>query len=975
MVNLRLILFMLLAAVSLAFAQGELPQTGLVGHWTFDDSNNLEEATVGEELVRDTVNISDDINGFLPISGPDGGDGAVRVKLGSFYRCNHNIEANGFDPALPDSTPQRVNQFTIVVDFHKPANGVWYGFHATDNNGDPKHSDWDSFIHSNGGLGVGTTSYSYYKITDTEGWYRMVIVADLGVQYRYYLDGQLAQDGSPRKLDDRLSLDSPDGTNTVLFFGDNDGEDADIDVAMLALYDRPLTLDEVQELGGYNHFISYGKAVGSWGFDDEANLNLATTGNNLNTVGTVESVAGPDENNKAAKIGQGSYIEAMHDIPANGFNSTATQVNRYTVSMDVTVPALGVMNALFQTDPTNTNDAELFIDESGNIGSPVLGWTDSPVIRSGEWYRISLAANLGDTLVNAVVYVDGKKVLEKETLTQEGEYSLSPKSEANKVLFFADDDGGDGEISVAALSLYNRNLSSTELENLGGYEHSFSSENTPAGKTLDFKLAQNIQYARVPYSTDFDIPIERSFTVEVWLKSGDGVDGDPSVVSNKNWASGGNNGWNIAIKNNPWDLNIADTTRRRIDFDLENLNDGKWHHIGFSLDRSAPGVTNDSIFVWTDDNFTANLLFAAGFAPGNELAQVVNKDLYHLCFAQDGTQNYSDGYKYPGSIDEIRIWHAALSKETLNEWRHKPVTADHPNFSALVGYWDFNEGTGTVLNDKSSKGHHAEIMNGPQWKVSYAPLGDATMVEMNELSGAWAGEEDGVSGGAGMAGDFSDLVGDKNYTAEMYALIGHNGKTDATTADLAGDLQSRLERVWYYDASETFDKSVNVSFTLPVTAGNAAGYVLLTRSGESGSFNASAAAATVNANTVTFSGVILDDGTYFTVGTTDMIGSPLGYPNGIGDGQELYTYSLKNNYPNPFNPSTTIEYSLAEKSKVTLIIYNVLGQEVARLLNNEVIPAGVHQAQWSASSLSSGVYYYRLEAGDFVKTQKMLLVK
>jgi hypothetical protein len=106
-----------------------------------------------------------------------------------------------------------------------------------------------------------------------------------------------------------------------------------------------------------------------------------------------------------------------------------------------------------------------------------------------------------------------------------------------------------------------------------------------------------------------------------------------------------------------------------------------------------------------------------------------------------------------------------------------------------------------------------------------------------------------------------------------------------------------------------------------------------------------------------------------------MIGSPLGYPNGIGDGQELYTYSLKNNYPNPFNPSTTIEYSLAEKSKVTLIIYNVLGQEVARLLNNEVIPAGVHQAQWSASSLSSGVYYYRLEAGDFVKTQKMLLVK
>ena len=88
------------------------------------------------------------------------------------------------------------------------------------------------------------------------------------------------------------------------------------------------------------------------------------------------------------------------------------------------------------------------------------------------------------------------------------------------------------------------------------------------------------------------------------MKIGTGIDSDPAFVSNKDWDSGNNNGWNMAAKDNSWDLNFADTTRLDIDFDLENIYDNFWHNVGFSLDRSAPGVTNDSITVFTDNSNT-----------------------------------------------------------------------------------------------------------------------------------------------------------------------------------------------------------------------------------------------------------------------------------------------------------------------------------------------------------------------------------
>ena len=85
-------------------------------------------------------------------------------------------------------------------------------------------------------------------------------------------------------------------------------------------------------------------------------------------------------------------------------------------------------------------------------------------------------------------------------------------------------------------------------------------------------------------------------------------------------------------------------------------------------------------------------------------------------------------------------------------------------------------------------------------------------------------------------------------------------------------------------------------------------------------------------------------------------------------------YSLKQNYPNPFNPSTTIEYTITKPGKVMLKVYDVLGREIAELVNKEQM-SGSHKVEFDASHLASGVYIYRLQAGDYVEAKRMLLLK
>ena len=85
-------------------------------------------------------------------------------------------------------------------------------------------------------------------------------------------------------------------------------------------------------------------------------------------------------------------------------------------------------------------------------------------------------------------------------------------------------------------------------------------------------------------------------------------------------------------------------------------------------------------------------------------------------------------------------------------------------------------------------------------------------------------------------------------------------------------------------------------------------------------------------------------------------------------------FELGQNFPNPFNPVTNIEISVPVESNVNVVIYDIAGREVETLFNNE-LKAGVYKIDWNAANHPSGVYFYRMTAGKFTETRKMILLK
>lgn len=98
-------------------------------------------------------------------------------------------------------------------------------------------------------------------------------------------------------------------------------------------------------------------------------------------------------------------------------------------------------------------------------------------------------------------------------------------------------------------------------------------------------------------------------------------------------------------------------------------------------------------------------------------------------------------------------------------------------------------------------------------------------------------------------------------------------------------------------------------------------------------------------------------------------------PVGVNDGEIIVDqFELKQNYPNPFNPSTIINYSIPEASYVMLKVYDIIGNEVAVLVNEEK-QAGKYQIDFDATELTGGVYFYQLSTNSFVDTKKMILLR
>lgn len=98
-------------------------------------------------------------------------------------------------------------------------------------------------------------------------------------------------------------------------------------------------------------------------------------------------------------------------------------------------------------------------------------------------------------------------------------------------------------------------------------------------------------------------------------------------------------------------------------------------------------------------------------------------------------------------------------------------------------------------------------------------------------------------------------------------------------------------------------------------------------------------------------------------------------PTSIEENEKIFSFRLHQNYPNPFNPTTVISFELPSTDRVSLIIYNVLGEEVLRVLDNQIVSAGIHKLTLNMERFSSGIYFYKLISSQGIKTRKMILMK
>jgi hypothetical protein len=216
------------------------------GWWKFDDAADMLKAEIGSPLTLTGTQSS--------VPGPENGNLATQVPLGSYLAMTHGIDPNGGG--------DQVNEYSVQIDFSVPEIGKWHAFIQTDpaNGGDA-----DLFTKAaDNTIGTSATGYSTNFVAK-DAWYRMVISVKNGEFFNVYLNTELWLAGTPQDVDGRWAI-----VNQLLLFADDDGDDAAINCAELAIWDVALSAPEVIQLGGFasNVLVSQINVTGTGGVSE-----------------------------------------------------------------------------------------------------------------------------------------------------------------------------------------------------------------------------------------------------------------------------------------------------------------------------------------------------------------------------------------------------------------------------------------------------------------------------------------------------------------------------------------------------------------------------------------------------------------------------------------------------------------------------------------------------------------------------------
>ena len=463
----------------------------------------------------------------------------------------------------------------------------------------------------------------------------MVVTVDTVDFYRIYVDGELwLEDGTPPGLDGRFTLDP-----TILFFADNNGEDLEMHVSSVAMWDHALTEEEVQKMGTVGGPVNdKAKAVNPKNGEEFVQLDAVLEWEPSGLVPTGYDVYfGTDPNiTNNPKVISNELVTTYDPVldyavtyywrvdVINSDLSTTAEGSRWSFTATPQIPVI-------HEDPVDATVAE---GESASFTVSGLN------IDTYKWYKEGSSAVISQELT---------LVVENVQLANEGMYYCTVENNATP----------DVVTSVSARLLTERLVGHWPFDGnaqdetgnadgivkgdpqwVAGVVGSGAINLTPDDTDPNLNdyvvlgTAEDIQYR----TTDF--------TVALWVKTPSGTS-DPAMISNKDWDSGTNTGFAVARGGSSWQWNIAAGGTRR-DYDPDDLvEDDQWHHICVSHDRD--GVA--SMYLDGAKTGEVDISSLAGQSIDSGFPTVVGTD---------GAEGAVWDYWYNGTIDDVKIWSYAL---------------------------------------------------------------------------------------------------------------------------------------------------------------------------------------------------------------------------------------------------------------------------------------------------------------------------
>lgn len=530
-------------------------------------------------------------------------------------------------------------------------------------------------------------------------------------------------------------------------------------------------------------------------------------------------------------------------------------------------------------------------------------------------------------------------------------------------------------------------------QNDGESDHSYPVtstlyENRIAGNAVRFEENQS-SYIQFEYNPALDISGD-SITVEAWVLK-DEASQEGAVILGNNAA--GDDGYQLYINDEGASSRVTfaptDFSSRHVTSQTY-LEPGTWYHVAGVYNDGDSRIYINGALDNEDTNDSRSISSSShGLVIGAK----------HL-----GTDDY-----FLGEVDEVRIWERALPNSDIAARYNLPLRGHE---EGLVGYWRFDEPEGDLIRSSAIRPLHGELINGPSFVPSAAMEGNPFVPLLA------APEMDAEDEDIPVTFSWYPVDNAQHYELEVSkdldfkSVIYEKEINDTTrTADLGLEYEStyhwRVRAVtnqfttnwsepWTFETllpvpdAPKWDpdheaEEVDTTVTFAWAESDFADTYRVQVDTDSGFDSPVVDSAGLDENELIVENLDPETTHYWRVSASNESGESdwsetrefTTIITSIADaGREIpEEFGLDQNYPNPFNPTTQIEYRLPENASVQLEVYNVMGEQVATLVNGEQKEAGYHTVEFEASGLSSGTYIYRIRAGEFVESRTMMFIK